>query len=209
MEIALLVLGSLFGLLTGPIAENIRRRRARGDLARVIQAEVTELRFQAAAISHKVQAKHGTLTRANLTWTSQHLSGSHLAESKGLVEVLEKLAQRSDPELTAAAQYIETKDQDRHISFREFQMPFLNVQLHQLDVFSAHVQENLLGLTMQIRHYNEIIAEAKAYAALTFNDGLSSDNRGRIVGNLRQAESLAGDIAHDIADRIESLGPIR
>jgi hypothetical protein len=205
-QVALVVLGWLFGLLTGPIAEGIRRRRARASLAQAIEFELADIRDQAVMLEHQVHVLHGTLSRSGLQRTIDGLKDSPSEGGRGAREVLTKLLERGEDaidELNAHLQKPTT-----NLSFRALEMPFLMTQLHQIDVFSAPTQQRLLRLKTDIRMFNELAAEVSRYSEMTFNVSVVDDNRARVVGNLRQAERSAQQRAVIIADSIAAIGKV-
>jgi hypothetical protein len=204
-SIALLILGWLFGLLTGPIAENIRRRRARWSLAHAIESELSDVRDFCAGMVYLVHSRQGALTRNALEWVARHQSCSRSVDQQALAANLRKILVNSDAELLAAS--AASVREEQHLSFRGIALPFLTTQLHQLDVFSKRSQEQVLQIIQSVRAYNEVIADAKQYADLTFGT-LSTENRQRIVGNLRLAERTVAEVARRTADQIETLGSI-
>jgi hypothetical protein len=206
-QIALLILGWLFGLLTGPIAEHIRRRRARGSLANALDYELADLLDQCVMIVHFVDVRRGTLTRPRVEWALDRLKNTRSENARGVANRLQEILASSDAEIAALAAQVEQPD--NNISFRSLQIPFLASQLHQLDVFSVATQGRLLRLTTDVRMYNEIAAEAMKSSDRTFDSSIEGDNRTRLMGNIRRAEQRAQQRAEIIADSIVRVGPIQ
>src|SRR5687767_9346492 len=141
-DIALLVLGWFFGLLSGPITEWLARRRRARSLSEPLMAELRDLQDRSAGHAFHVKIKQGTFNHADLDWTMTTLVAASLERSDRIVHKLRELLESGVDDRLLGAMY--PPEEDIGISTRKIELPFLSAQLHQIDLFTPGTQELLL-----------------------------------------------------------------
>ncbi len=191
-------LGWSLGWLTTPIVNWYERRRTALALAGPLEAELRDLQVRSAMAAHYIKGKH-SLCRDDVQWELDVLVDADDDRARTTVHAMREILRLSDAQLAVAL-----KDPARvgtATSLKRLDLPFLNAHVHQIDVFKPRVQSHLLALATEIRIYNEIVDEARAYLSLTFTPGISQANYDKVDGNYKSAEQKCAERLRRIADR--------
>jgi hypothetical protein len=202
-EVVYLVLGWLFGLLTLPIGDAIRRRRERPELAAAIMAEMTELRHTMALVAYTMKSATGEREDAFLAWledTVAAYNGPDPDLPKFLGALRELKARR-----TAGAGPTPTLPASNGLSLKSYELPFLNSQVHKLGICSTAFQRQVLQIKAQLDLFNAEAGFLMRQFELTFDASLDTTTVARVQANLQSGYGKLGRSAVSLADQIATL----
>jgi hypothetical protein len=208
-EIGLLILGWLFGLLTGPIADAIARRRAVPTLGRAIKHGLDDVRMHCAMLAFSIRARYEEAGRKEVEDIVRQLDGLTDDAAIRNLERFRPLLERPDPELQAVVVSIWGRSDSPGRLVRRLEFPFLAVNLHRLDIFSDDTQQRLLRITGDARRANEIASEVDAYFNQTFDGTMSEKNHEAVRNNLISAQRLFATVASRIANSVLELNEVK
>lgn len=204
-ELVALILGWLFGLLSLPISDSIRRGYERKTLAKAIKSELVELRYTIALVADNMKSATGTQDDTFLDWleaTVASYTGSD-AEQPGFLAAVRqlriKLAGAIPPKRPSSGSGLHLKVYD---------LPFLASQVQRLSIFSIEFQQQVLQVKAQLDLFNADMTFLMRQYELTFNPSLDATNRAIIQANLQSGYAKGGRSAIHIADligRVEAL----
>jgi hypothetical protein len=157
-----------------------------------------DLRDRSAGFYWSISLNHGSLTRPELQWIRDTMRAANLDRSAGPISNMKRMLEGTDEQLAAVIAL--AGREDKTISLRRVELPFLAAHLDRLDIYKPGTQQALLKIATDVRLYNEIVEDVRSYAAMTFNESLSDKNREGVLGNLRQAESRCASTARMIAE---------
>jgi len=205
-QIGLVILGWVLGLLSNPITEWIRRRRLKKSLAAAFGAEVLDVKYRSVmAYAYLLSFTGGG--RSEIKWTIDKISAGTREEYRGVHASFSQLVTRSDQEIADVMLTRRMQTQNKGVSLRRLDLPFLGAQLHQLDILDVRIQEQLLQLRTEVQIYNEIIEEVQRLNAMTFETAITGGNREIVIENISKAEIGAAQRLRIIGDRCEELLP--
>jgi hypothetical protein len=203
----LIAFGWLLGLLGGPIANTIARRRAVLELAKPIKVELDDLRLHCTLVWYRIRAKYHTITSEDIAEIIQLLETIPDSVAVKHANQLRPMLALEEQQLREVVERV--YEEGSGLSLRRLELPFLASQIHRLDIFTPAVQQGLLKVVGDLRRANEMVDESRAYAAQTFDSSLSPTNHAKVMGNLRQSHELFATVAHRVARSIFDLSDIR
>jgi hypothetical protein len=208
-ELALVVLGWLFGLLTLPMGDAIRRGYRRPEIKRHVWLELDELRVKLVIVAWNVRLTRRRLDRGFLDW-----AGKHLRHYNGLLSDAPATTRlREATELPAEG--IEQlnslpRDQREGIAFIKYSTPFLSSHIADTAIFSLDVQRRVSEVLMRVDAFNQTVERLDENFRRTFDSSLSPGNRSALDANndgwWDAAESTATLIVQQIDLLESSLG---
>jgi len=191
------VVGWVLGLLTTPIVTWYEQRRIAVALAGPLESELRDVQVRSSLAVYYFLSKH-EITRDELQWTLDTLVNADDERATTAIHAVRQLLQLRDEELAAAL-----KDRGRSgsgTSNKRLDLPFLNAQVHRIDVFQPRIQRHLLWVAANIGIYNEIVDEAREYLRLTFTPGITPENFSNVDKNYQLTERKCAERLRIIAD---------
>jgi hypothetical protein len=194
--------GWLLGILGSPLSDWVRRQ---WDRPRILKALRTELQYfqdtmASVAVSMKQRFEpltHEYLRRMRLlvaeTGTTE-FSRHSLKPIDGFLEI--------SAAVLAQAFAAESARPGAAAALRTYALPFLESQLHHLDLLSPASRGALLTIRQGMELFNQQVNDSAHYHAMTFSPG---ENYEAIVTNYRNAIRLAGRRAEILVEQIHDL----
>ena len=199
------LLGWLLALLAPPIVDAIKRHREIKETKSTLLAELAELKYRMAIIAYKIEMEYGHLTKEFLNWAHpivKGYSGPMAAES--VAEAIEMKLALSDAQFSAVVCQLGQKP-GTGISLKRYPVPFLASRLQSIAWLPDNIQRLLLEIHTQLGILDAEAENVQQYFRMTFDAGVTGDNRERVVGNLEQGYKNYGAVAKYIADRIAQI----
>jgi hypothetical protein len=201
-----LVLGWLLGLASAPLAEWVKDRRRKNQVAIAIRRELHELQYRLALVSFSVELDVGDgFNRDFIARTKQLVSGYRGALlDPEMMRKLDVFLKYTDAETAEYVAHVRAKNRGKVIP--PFEAPYLDSVMGDLRLFSPDVQTSLLSIRAHLGMLNDHIETSAYYERLTFTN-LEGENYATVVANGRQGLQQVGKLSRRIAEMIQALYP--
>lgn len=197
-----LVVGWLLGILQ-PIATepltNWKRRRA---IRVALDRELRELRYRMTLAAYQFEMRYGVFDRAFIEWAQPVIASYENSNPRAerISNTVTKLLSCSDGEIAFAAK---TKSEDaRGLFIPHIDAPYLEHIIEEVQLFPPKQQEAILGIRAQIQMLNEIGERVRQYELMTFDSGLTPENRASLLSNSSVVGKMTATGAREVADKI-------
>lgn len=199
------LLGWLLALATSPIVEAIKRRREIKETKAAILAELAELKYRMAIIAYKIESEYGSITKDFLLWLQPLIKGySGPMAADSVAKVIEMKLAFTDEQLQSLVNPT-SRESGTGLSLKRYPVPFLASRLQSIAWLPGDIQRLLLEIHTQVGILDAEAENVQHYFRMTFDSGLTGDNRERVDGNLANGYRSYGRVAKYIADRISQL----
>lgn len=208
-DVAAALIGAVLGAALTLLAEPIRyylidRPRVRRDLAPALRDEAQQVCKLAVLTRHSIRARHGAMTVPEIQWELAALDRLNDNEARNFATKLRELLPDAAALHRYHAQYHEP-DPTRAGRIAALEVPFFDAHVHQLSTFSAAAQEACLRFRSEVRLFNGYVVDLRDFIAMTFDDGITGENRRRVGDNIRQTQCNLVDRAEFIAAAFEEM----
>ncbi|WP_116811182.1 hypothetical protein [Steroidobacter cummioxidans] len=200
-----LFLGWLLGLFSPVIVDAIKRRRENREIRDALRIELSELRYRLACAHYFIQMRFGTVDRALLSWVSPILKNyTGLNPSENISKSIEMQLSLDDGQIAALARN-DKASPDAGLSVKKYTAPLLESKFALLSGLDTPLQNRLLEIRTNLNLLNEEVDQSRYYFQLTFNSGVTENNRSRAVDNLGQCYLNLASRAKNVADHIGQI----
>ena len=198
------VLGWLLALLTTPIVESIKRSRELKQAKLGVTSELAEFKYRMAIVCYYIEGKYGKRDHTFLEWIKPLIAtyaGPMPAES--VVKAVEIQLGLTTEQLKSYRDTLTNPEQG--LSLKEYPVPFFESRVETVAWLPDAVRRLMLEINTQIHMLDAERQNTEYYFRLTFDEGLSSENRERVRGNLENGYRNYARIAKVLIQRIGEL----
>jgi hypothetical protein len=203
-NIALLVLGWLFGLLSPAIIEAIRYRKGAKRGRTAIICELKELSSVLALATFSARKAAGSLDRSFLQWFKSRISADNSEGAKSVLGIVESMLALSDSELLEGATSTATPTDSEATMLQHYPAPLLDTRVSALWTFDTTFQRKLLEIHRDLALLDGIVELSRQYFFLTFKE-LTSVNHRLITDNLANSYRNYAHRAQIVVNKIIAL----
>lgn len=204
-NIIFLLIGWLLGIFSPLIYDEVKKRQHRKEIRIGILTEFKELRYKLMGSVYLVETRFGNYDRKLLEWLKpivQDYKGTHKKDN--FFKSIESHLNLTDEQLSAISQQSKAESK-RGLSFKKYELPFLDSKINYLTVFDESFQNRVLEIKTQLKLFHEEIDQARFYFEKTFDSTMSPENQDIIRTNLEGCYKNLGRQARNLADRIGEL----
>lgn len=205
-QFAYLTFGWLLGLLAPAIQERIRRRYRVSELMAGIRAELHELQYTMALVSHKLSTHVGTANDEHLAWLEK-IAHDYKGPNPTSGILAAVLAHRKIPEEQRLQALTLIRSQDGAVGLMQYSIPFVNAHLGDISLFPVAFQTAVFRVKSQLDIFNQRVLIQQKYLDKTFDTVLAGPNHDAIVSGLQEGYTDLADQSKRIADGISTLPP--
>ncbi len=187
IKLEFLLLGWLLGLFSPIIVDAIRQHREITAVKTALKTELEELRFRLACVVYRVAMHYGNIDRVLLEWFKPILSG--YTGTNPAARVLSSVETQLELPEEKLKEYVKhaTETEKEGLTIKKYLVPLLDSKFESLSKFDSAFQRNLVEIGAHLHLLNEEVDEARYYFRLTFDSGLSTENRSVVHENLGNA----------------------
>jgi hypothetical protein len=201
--ILMLILGWLFGLLTSPIVERVRRHYRRKDLTHAVVDEMEGLQVTMAFVAYQIRVRQAQVTDDFLDMVLPIFETKRLDPNEHIVENIKSL--RMSPEAERAERHKAARKPNSGLTLRQYAVPLFTAQVSDLAICSVDFQRKVLRIRHHLDLYNQIVPQAQSQFDKTFNRPDPDDLR-ILKANQESAYASAGTQAEIV---MSSIGDLR
>jgi hypothetical protein len=184
-DLALLVVGWLFGLLSAPITEAINKWRVKAELRAALLTDMKSLGYRMAHVVYMFEERYGTWDRAVLERLLPVLERYQPTDGGTSLDAGVRTLLRADDAKLAVSLAARRQDAlGQGMSVKEYRLRILEAHVGELRLFGSVVQRRLLEVAAQLEFYNGHVADAREWLRMTFDRSLSEVDRASVQGNL-------------------------
>ena len=179
--------------------QNSYRRAA---IQKSLFVELHDLRCKLAMGTFLLAERTGTLNRELLLWLEpieKSYQGFYAQPDFG--KGIQGLLKLNDQQL----QELCKQSADRGLSLKKYALPFLELHLSSLPLFSPEFQRNALEIRAQLSAINEEIDLVRFYQAKTYDSSVTPENYEIIRSSIKRLYGDIGRMWRDLADNTGKL----
>lgn len=205
-NIAFVLIGWVLGLLGNHVWQSMQDRRLLEEARNVLAAELRAYRYRMAIANWDFALFFQKLDRQTIQWVLPIMKAYEGPDaSEETLKIIEKLDKASDEEVGTMNNHTQPNP-NASKSLKKHGLNFLSSRLDAIQKFSPKCQFQLLELLAQKEILDQQIDDTRTLHWMTFENGLSDENRTIIDHNLRalyrNIQSRCKQMADDIG-RIE------
>jgi hypothetical protein len=204
MNALYILLGWVLGLFSPRIIDIIQKPNRRKKIRESLFIELEELSRKLSANTYLIYDQRGMIDRAFLNWIKPIMGPvkrRHAELSFG--EKFDKTLTLTDEQIQSLFQG--EKDKRKHYTLKKSDVPFLDLQIINLSLFTPEFQRLVMRIRSQVRAINEEIDKAWFNYTKTFDSGLSTNNHALVQANMHEANMNAAQMCRDVCDDITEI----
>jgi len=208
-KILFILLGWVLGLASPLIVDEIRRWRERRDIRATLRTELHELQYRLALVAWQVQLRLGHLDRALFEWFWPIVLGyKGIYADQNLIAIAKSLASvppdQLDQQIARAAETAKAPPGSALV-LKKHAASFLDSRVSSFSSLESALVSRLSEIRTQLSFFNEDVDQARFYFQLTYNSGLTDENRDRALHSLSLVQKGAATRCREIVDQIKKL----
>lgn len=199
MEFLYILFGCVLGIFSPLISKKIFEKYERGNLKKIVFAEMKDLKKRLAPITYLVLPKFGKLDKESFEWLQRNSTPEfleiekELSKSKiSLQEVIDHLNKRETKENTLSY-------------FKKVHLFAIDSHFINLNLLENELIEKVLEIRFQIEAFNEEIDSFRDLLRMTFMPGVEPSNHFIISQELKNKSLNIAKTSRYIVDKINKI----
>ena len=204
-KVLFLFLGWLLATLSPIIADAIRKRREVKETRNALLAELSELKYRLAIVCYRIESDFGEVKRQLLQWLQPIvIEYRGPLQDETIAKMIEAQLKFTDAQLGTLAQ-AKGKKSGHALLLKRYPAPFLESRLKTIAWLPTKVQALMLEIHTQIGVLEAELENVQYNVRLTFDSGMSEENRLLVEGNLNSGYRNYAKVSTTIVERISEL----
>ena len=207
MEIAYIILGWLFGILSPSVIRKISNQHKKKKIENIILVDLKDVKKRLAMLQFNIFLRYGKLTKKGFEWTKDQMKVYRKSEIDfNYQEQYEKITKTED-NLNDFLELGDKQGLKEKISFgtNSIRMNIGESKLFNLELLDDEFLENLFEIKFKINMFNDEVKNVEWFVRKTFDSGVSSDNYSIILMEIERKNLLLANQSISIVDKINLL----
>ena len=204
IELFFVLFGWLLGLLSSVITAYFNDCRKSKKIKTVICNELIELQHRLVLAAYLYNLDYGEINHEFLRWIRNHLSSyKGINKYENIEKSVDSLLEM--PENVLHRFVAGQRDGTKGKSVKHARIPYLVSQLHNIGSFSSKEQSILLEILEHTQIYNETVDEAINFLSMTFDQGITGNNREIVEKSLKEKYIQLAERSRIIVKRVNAF----
>lgn len=205
MELASLVLGWLFGVLSPVMVRRFRHEFNQHDLSKALFKELENVQFRFLCAAQLLTARYGDYDQDFVVWClAEFRAFPEESAAEGIISYLQmvsKLDEASFKEhcLKQQAEGITAQKLKKH------QLLMAELYMDKMHHFSLQFQADLLEIKANIGFYNDEVEKIERFFLMTYDPNISVENYDRIINEIANRYRSIAEICIKVSSLISTM----